>query len=398
MVHLLRQVLIASLGLATIDKLFLTIRTVQTRAGAGAECITADMRKEEIIKEEVLGAMETSLQALSYTVNTGLAHTASILNLIPPSHFKGPSNRPDIEAISTNEPPEEFAAHLESRLNEFHDGRQQRLNSFLGSRTGHQNSSRTLNQKQLYMVLHIEHLLYCHGNAVLSLVKFADSKLVDGAKATARFITPPAFHLLRWHLHDHGNKDFGLERKEFDGTISKQASNVTSLVMPTDRDVEHLPPTNMWERQSNHLRNVSTFLRSPASVFGFRIACACQCIGVIAFLKKSHHFFTEQRLSWSFLIMALSSSWTSGQSAFSLVIRFVRMIFFGTFINKQLLTRSKLGAFIATLVSLVTWYIVNGHTWGVITIMSIFTILENYFIVKHPRFIVTFITSYVPTA
>ena len=344
MVHLLREVLIPSLGLATIDKLFLTLYTDRRGEDAGVDCLAADLSNEGIIKDEVIRTLEISLQALSYAVNNGLDHTAYVLGLTPPSKLKDPSSEIGIDTMSSNVSPGQlgFAARLKRSLKEFQDGRQQRLSAFLESRSsrlsstgnqssddskGLQSSSQTLDQKQLYVVLHIEHLLYCHGNAVLKLVQFADSKLADGTMAKVRFISPPRFHLQNWYLYDHGIQDFGLDRKGLKGTTGQQSSSVTSLIMPTDRDVEHLSPTNTWERQSNHIRSISRFLRSPASVFGFRVACACQCVGIVAFLKHSHHFFTEQRLSWSFLIIALSSSWTSGQSAFSLVMRFVRTTF-----------------------------------------------------------------------
>lgn len=45
--------------------------------------------------------------------------------------------------------------------------------------------------------------------------------------------------------------------------------------------------------------------------------------------------------------------------------------------------------------SLVIWYIVDGHTAGVIVFIFIFVFIEFYFIMAYPRFIVVALLSIV---
>ena len=50
---------------------------------------------------------------------------------------------------------------------------------------------------------------------------------------------------------------------------------------------------------------------------------------------------------------------------------------------------------VATITSLLIWYIVDGKIPGVIVLLFVFTFLEFYFIIKFPRFIVIAILSIV---
>ena len=45
--------------------------------------------------------------------------------------------------------------------------------------------------------------------------------------------------------------------------------------------------------------------------------------------------------------------------------------------------------------SLVIWYIVNGHTTGVIVFLFIFVFVEFYFLMKYPRFVIVALLSIV---
>lgn len=45
--------------------------------------------------------------------------------------------------------------------------------------------------------------------------------------------------------------------------------------------------------------------------------------------------------------------------------------------------------------SLVIWYIVDGHTAGVIVFLFIFVFVEFYFLMKYPRFVIVALLSIV---
>jgi uncharacterized membrane protein YccC len=69
-------------------------------------------------------------------------------------------------------------------------------------------------------------------------------------------------------------------------------------------------------------------------------------------------------------------SWTSGQSVFGLFVRL-------------------LGTLIASILSFVIWYIVDGKTGGVIVTLFLFTFIEFYFVIKYPKYIVVFVIAMV---
>lgn len=80
--------------------------------------------------------------------------------------------------------------------------------------------------------------------------------------------------------------------------------NTTSNVYLGDaynkrKDPEHLPPSNTWEKFGDRIRGVAHFLRSPASSFGFRAACATMCLAIIAYLHDTQTFYVRQRLFWA---------------------------------------------------------------------------------------------------
>ena len=45
--------------------------------------------------------------------------------------------------------------------------------------------------------------------------------------------------------------------------------------------------------------------------------------------------------------------------------------------------------------SLVIWYIVNGHTAGVLVFLFVFVFVEFYFLMKYPRFVIVALLSIV---
>ena len=70
----------------------------------------------------------------------------------------------------------------------------------------------------------------------------------------------------------------------------------------------------------------------------------------------------------------IGMSWTSGQSVFGLFARL-----FGTLI--------------ASILSFVIWYIVDGKTGGVIVMLFLVTFIEFYFFIKYPKYLVVFLIA-----
>ena len=133
------------------------------------------------------------------------------------------------------------------------------------------------------------------------------------------------------------------------------------------KDPEHLPPKNSFQKFGGRLRAISKILRSQHSQFGFRIACAVMSINIISFLGQTQRFFVENRLFWASIMVAVSMTRTSGQASF---IYFLRLC----------------GTLLGAVASYVIFYVVNGHTPGVLVFYFLVIIAFGYGPVKIPRF------------
>jgi uncharacterized membrane protein YccC len=89
-------------------------------------------------------------------------------------------------------------------------------------------------------------------------------------------------------------------------------------------------------------------------------------IEVVAFLSDTQIFFVEQRLFWGTIMVAVSMARTSGEASF---IYFLRL--FGTFV----------GAIFCYII----YYVVDGHTPGILVFYFLFTMAFGYFPAKKPR-------------
>ena len=209
--------------------------------------------------------------------------------------------------------------------------------------------------------------------AIEDLVALADAKIANGTMARSHVLLPTVRRLRRWlasvFRNDDGSTDDAPE-------LLSVSVNVVYLGdgFSRARDPEHLPPTSNWQRFGNRLRAIPHFFGSNESIFAVRCACATMSIGIVAFLENTRVFFLEQRLVWAMIIVAVGMTMTSGQSLFGFACRIG-----GT-------TTAMLSAYVA-------WYIVDGHTAGVIVFAWLFLLVGGYFIVKFPRLMSVWITA-----
>ena len=71
----------------------------------------------------------------------------------------------------------------------------------------------------------------------------------------------------------------------------------------TPKDPEHLPPKNSRQAFEDRLRVIPRLLGSDSAKFGLRVAVAVMSIGIMAYLRQTHAFFTRQRMVWSLVMM-----------------------------------------------------------------------------------------------
>lgn len=142
------------------------------------------------------------------------------------------------------------------------------------------------------------------GEAVKDFVAFAEEKHRDGSVTKKHLVIPDARRLRKWFASVFKSDDSTAEDSP---DIMERGGNVVFLGhgWMQKRDPEHLPPVNVWEKMGNGLRSFSNFFGSAESVFGIRVACATMTIGIVAFLEQTQQFFTQQRLVWAMIIIAI---------------------------------------------------------------------------------------------
>lgn len=170
----------------------------------------------------------------------------------------------------------------------------------------------------------------------------------------------------KWFWASLAREDAELDYQSY----SKRSGSPTvrlddTLQMDDSLDVEHLPPTTIWERVTDKFRIIPHFFGSAESIFGFRVATATMCIAIVCFLRNSQAFFIDQRIVWGSIMVAISMSQSAGSGLYGQFLRFS-------------------GTFAAMVFAYIDWYIVDQHTAGIIVFVGITMFLYHYFLVKKP--------------
>lgn len=209
------------------------------------------------------------------------------------------------------------------------------------------------------------------------MVKYSDDLVASGKLSKTKLILPGWRRIKKWAKNFLNDESTNEESQEL-GDVN-QTSAIVDLgsAFNLHKDPEHLAPTNVFERVGDGIRTVPRFLRSPASMFGFRVALATMTIAILAFLHQTQTWFTYHRIIWAMIMVAISMSPSSGQSVFSFVLRI-----FGTAV--------------AMCLALLVWYIPDGHIPGVIVLLWIAVALGMYLPLKLPDFAVIGVIRYAP--
>jgi uncharacterized membrane protein YccC len=214
----------------------------------------------------------------------------------------------------------------------------------------------------------MEFLLYSASRAILALVKFADEKVESGKLSKNRLIMPGVNRMKKWVVSlgktDDGSREDGAGLGDIDR--SSTTVDMGQSFRPR-KDPEHLPPANLAQKLGDSLRGIPNFLRSPESAFGFRVAAATMSIAIIGYLHQTQLFFTENRLLWAMIMVAISMTPTAGQSLFSFILRI-------------------LGTVIAMIIAFLVYYIPDGKTAGIIVFLWFFSSIGWYIPLKLPQF------------
>lgn len=409
---LLRGILLPLTGMASVVDILQRISdkrnhiVSQPNTGVQEEQSTNGSKETEKARwNDIMRTLHSPIDALTEAMEEGLQHVLYAFELAKPPKgaetnlkLNNASNTgEDVEAKGDTIKPgdKQFAVYLEKKIQGFSEQRSLTMNGWSKQKTEARRSpdrvgpvpqtTRDIDtqnwteheriQRQLYLVLYLEFLLWSTGQAVLDFVRFADSKIQDGTMSKKRVVVPGMKRLRKWVMNSFKPEDGGTEHTLDSSEVgSNYIAAGDSLQM--QKDPEHLPPTNAWQRLGNGMRSASHVLGSPESAFGFRVACATLSVGVVAYLRDTQHFFVEQRLFWAMIMISIGMTTTAGSGVFGFVGRIA-------------------GTVIAMCTSLVIWYIVDGKTAGVITMLWLFMFFELYFLIKYPRFAVIAMLSMV---
>jgi hypothetical protein len=214
----------------------------------------------------------------------------------------------------------------------------------------------------------LQYSLTMTAKTILDLVKYADSKVDDGAMARKSLIIPTLKQLRRWARDTVSREDSDLDYQEYStrsGTVIVRPSDAVQ----TKKGAEHLPPMSVWEKLSDKFRTIPHFFGSPESAFGFGVVTGTMIISVTCFLRNSQQFFIDQRIIWGSIMVAISLNRTAGSGIYGQFLQFS-------------------GTALAMVASYIVWYIVDQQTWGIIVFLGITMFFYHYILTKHYDIIV----------
>jgi len=348
--------------------------------------------------DEVIAMSHEPFLKLKEALMAGLTHISYVLELSPKP--KGPSQGEDVERTAA-EPvvpaagEATFGDYLQAEIDTFHKYRDSAIRRWTESKgidvPAHfwddpsaqyawkddnvvaESVRHRQNQQQLYLILYLEYLTYSVGKNILSMVRFADSKVEDGTMKRKRFIFPGWRRLRK------------LARSAFDPTDSEQvmadgdAPNQFIWIgdaLKHKKDPEHLPPSNLYEQITNRLRTIPQFFASPESAFACRAAVATLSLGITAYIHQTSHFFLAQRGVWALIMIAISMGAHAGQGIFSFLARI-------------------LGTTVAMVASITLWYMGDQKPGAILPLFYLYLVIGTWFLLKKPKQVVTIMISMV---
>lgn len=272
---LFRSIIIPLIGMSTIADIF--ERVAERRGWLKPQNPTERDRSEQWEKaddeerissqktwNEVMKTLHEPFSVAVAAMDEGLLHAGIVLELLPKPKTKSSANDEEAKGSDPRPGSPEFAAYLDKKLLDFYNKRGDTLRAWarekglsaeqfnvvledLDTNITSDGAKHERDQQQLYLILFMEHLLYSTGKAILSLLRFADKKVADGAMKKNRLILPTHKSLKKWVLG----------RKEADRSVDTESPD--SLEAGTDiiylgsgfnakKDPEHLPPETAWVR------------------------------------------------------------------------------------------------------------------------------------------------------
>lgn len=361
----------------------------------------ADQARIQSMNEwhELIKILKEPFSSITDTVDEGFEHVLLTLQLKKPDKTAA---KPDDRESSGDSPRPgytDFAQAYRTRIEEFQESKKLMLRGWCRIHgielpedffshastddfhlpkwinTGHFSEDRKHLRRQLMVLLYIEFLLYLMSRRVFNVIKFADELRRSGKLDSKRLVVPGIKRVRKWmhtslFMHQDSHDEDMMDFNDHTTTVH------LGQAYHKKKDPEHLDPQTPWEKFSDMFRTFPHFFDSPASHFGFRVAVAVMCLAVVNSLKDTQVFFTQQRLFWAQIMTSIGMTPSTGQSLRTFILRVS-------------------GTFIAMIMAIIAYYIVDGRTAGVLVFFFIFLHFGTYVILTRPRLIPVGIISQV---
>ncbi|KIV87338.1 hypothetical protein PV11_02891 [Exophiala sideris] len=394
---MLRQILLPLGGLSTFADILQSVREHKNQGEdliPDSETLGAIRRFESDEWHEIVALSKGPFQRVKEKLSDGITHVIYTLEFLP----RPKSSKRDIEKNADMPPApgdRNFAEHLENEIKSFEIHRRETVRKWCEKKGIEvpkkfwEDSSAQYkfdspdsiadavrskqNHQQLYLTLYLEYLVLSVCQSVLDLVHYADSKVQDGTMSKKHFIFPGWKRIRKLFQHAFTQED---SEPTFADTEATGIHIALGDALTAKKDPEHLPPTNLYERMTNHLRVIPKFLGSDACSYGFRAAVASLSLALLGYLRQTHEFYLAQRGIWAVIMVAISMGPTAGAGVQGFVLRII-------------------GTTVAMIASITIWYIADQKPAAIIPLTYICFVCGFYIILKKPAFIIMAIISMV---
>lgn len=396
--RLLRLIMLPMVGLSCISDIFERIAedrgwvSIPLDENATLSGTTlGDMTKRRAVLEwhELMKSLREPFTEMAEVIDEGLEHIAIDLRL---TKNKKRSAK-DVESKGDRPRPGDkgFAEYLNQRTSSFHKRKQDMLQAWCRVRgielpegfftdpevmknfqdpdwikLDFDPALRARSRRQLYICLYMEFLLWSIGRRVYDLVLFIETTRVAGKLEKKRLIVPGSKTLRKWIVSFFQPDPDSSDHQHMEGSDQMARVHLGSAYARR-KDPMHLPPQNKWERIGDRVRKTAQFFSSQESVFGARVALATMCIAVVAYLHDTQVFYTQNRIFWAQIMTSIGMQPSAGQGLRSSAFRIT-------------------GTALFMIAAWICWYIVDGHTAGVIVFYFIFLHIGPWILLKYPAY------------
>ncbi|KAK6385065.1 hypothetical protein LTS17_002628 [Exophiala oligosperma] len=394
----LQQIFLPVAGLSTFADILQSVRRHKEEGEdliEDASLVDAIHRLEADEWHEVVAMSRGPFSRVKESLSDGIAHVQYVLELAPRPKIPK-THDPEKNADAPPGPGDpNFTEHLKAEIKLFEEHREGTMRrwcekkgidvpakfwedpsaqyNFKNANSLDETIRSKHNHQQLYLILYLEYLLYSVCLSILDLAVFADSKVQDGTMSKKRLIFPGWRRIKKLYQHMFMQEDSepALPDGEATGIIIYPGESLSGR-----KDPEHLPPTNLYQHITNHLRVIPRFLGSDASSYGFRAAVASISLAILGYLRPTHNFYLQQRGIWAVIMVAISMGPTAGAGVQGFLLRIA-------------------GTVIAMVVSIAIWYMGDQKPAAIIPLLYLAFVCGFYVVLKKPKYLITGIISIV---